>query len=42
MYICLITYSQTGKTVNTVNMSGILLCYKEKANQAWETKLQEC
>ena len=26
-------YSQTGKTMNTRNISGMLLCCKEKANQ---------
>ena len=33
-------YNQTGKTVNTRNFSGMLLCCKIKANWAWETKLQ--
>ena len=28
-----LTNSQTGKTVNTRNISGMLLCCKEKANQ---------
>ena len=32
--LCLEYYSQTGKTVNTRNISGMLLCCKEKANQA--------
>ena len=27
-------YSQTGKTVNSKNISGMLLCCKKKANQA--------
>ena len=31
-----LTNSQTGKTVNTRNISGMLLCCKEKANQARE------
>ena len=29
-------YSQTGKTVNTRNISGMLLSCKRKADQAWE------
>ena len=29
-------YSQTGKTVNTRNISGMLLSCKRKANQVWE------
>ena len=33
-------YNQTGKTVHTRNISGMLLCCKIKANWAWETKLQ--
>ena len=33
-------YNQTGKTVNTRNISGMLLCCKIKASWAWETKLQ--
>ena len=32
-----LTNSQTGKTVNTRNISGMLLCCKEKANQARES-----
>ena len=38
-------YSQTGKTVNTRNISGMLLSCKRKANQAWENYIyskQEC
>ena len=31
-----LTNSQTGKTVNTRNISGMLLCCKEKPNQARE------
>ena len=27
-------YRATGKTVNTWNLSGVLLCSKKKANQA--------
>ena len=30
------SYSQTGKTVNTRNISGMLLCCKKKANEVWE------
>ena len=33
-------YNQSGKTVNTRNISGMLLCCKIKASLAWETKLQ--
>ena len=33
-------YNQTGKTVNTKNISGMLLCCKIKASWARETKLQ--
>ena len=33
-------YNQTGKTVNTRKISGMLLCCKMKASWAWETKLQ--
>ena len=32
-----LTNSQNGKTVNTRNISGMLLCCKEKANQARES-----
>ena len=28
-------YGPNGKTVNTRNISGMLLCSKKKANQAW-------
>ena len=31
---------QTGKTMSTRNISGLLLCCKKKANQVWEIKLQ--
>ena len=35
-------YCQTYKTVNTRNMSGLLLCCKKKPKRkAWETKLHE-
>ena len=36
--LCLVHYSQTGKTMNARNISGMLLCCKEKANQAWENQ----
>ena len=34
------SYCETQKTVNTRNINGMLLCCKEKANQAWKTKPQ--
>ena len=34
----LLYYSPTGKTVNTRDTSGMLLCCKKKANQAWENQ----
>ena len=38
--ICRWVDSRTGKTTNTRNISGMLLCCKKKANRAWETKPQ--
>ena len=34
-------YSQTGKTVNSRNISGMLLCCKKKANQSSVRKLNQ-
>ena len=36
LFIMLKYYCQTGKTVNTRNISGMLLCCKKKANHAWK------
>ena len=33
---CRMCYSQTEKTVDISDISGMLLCCKEQANQAWE------